>query len=90
MIFDLSQAVMGGVILALIILHIYDRKQHQNQTESLLKAALSKSALEYKEALRTPEQHIAEAKAESKLAEDAWKLEHTEENSGKERYFPVG
>lgn len=92
---DISHIVMGGVILAQMALHVFDRKHHQNQIESLLKGMLSKSAPEYQDALRTPEQAIKENQAESALAEKAFQMEKLNDPEGAnykpgERFFPVG
>ncbi len=93
--FDTGHITLALVCVGLVIQGIIDRKKYWSNMESLLKATLAKTPLEYQQSLKTSAEQTLEDRATSKLAEHALNLEKikTPENLREkvgERNFPVG
>ncbi len=94
--FDFGHVGLTLVCFGLLFSNYLDRKHMKSVEESLIKGVLATDPLQYKESLVTPEQRIAEAKAETILAEKAYNLhKQAEAEEGKQttpgqRHFPVG
>jgi flagella basal body P-ring formation protein FlgA len=82
MVFDIAHIVLAAGCAILCIMYQIERCRAEKRETNLIKALLSDSAQEYADSHNTVKERIKEIKAESKLAEKAWKLQQSDKPTG--------